>query len=1499
MPSTRDPVAVVQPGPGRLPANTVPANALIFPPGGGSSAALTAHITDPVGAHAATAISTTAGPAWLDGNPNAAITAQARIDEIIADLIANQGSNRTGQPGFAGNTWNVAAGALSTALTELFESANARPAWVLDANPAAKGDFVGPNALISAVAAGFYLTERPTLFLRPGTYNWTDPSATALDAVTIIGGNNVTIQNLAGNMRCGILTRISNVQIQLSGNLVFGGAGFCELRNVNLLVGGEVQVNPSSVLNSFEHVYGNSPQFFKVEAPRTMIRDYSNCQVRLLPTATDCVVGTGSVVAAGLKYNNLPALSVESARNSIQSVALSGNLIAGMLANWVEISGDSNTVSQLSLLNVPAAAGGNNAIWVSGHNNTLDAVSLSTMSGYIFPLFQVGGGVSTASGNVVTNLKLDAVSGALDDIIRLDGTSNSIDGIEIATVTTPAANQHALLVVGTSNKATQVRCTAFTSFNGALVKMSGVNGVVEGVTASSMTTPAANFSAVDISGEGCTVRDVRVQGLTSLPSTSTLFNVGSLCEDCRLENVLISSSITPSGKYLVLAGEANVVKDFKVSSLDIMQVGFELIAMYGVNCQLSGVQIDSFSNNAGATAAFMTLNGQNMMVEGVFFSGLGTAASLTLPLVRLTANSSGTLRNVRADGGTSVLRTAEFLTIAPAVTVGQWSIEDCYADMTDNSSNAITMVGASAFFMAIKDSTFRARGDGAVGSSATVFMQDMGFVEFRNVYIEATEGHATAFPNCAVTLDKVAISGGNGAPNAGRQLFHGSGYAVTNMAGTTTSLPLVLRDVVFSVGTSNVNTLSLGDPTLFFGGQGSAALSNHGPIEATGLQVMSGGLSNWNRSSIVAVDLASVAAGTAPSAFQNVTINLGNLSWVASGTHTGASTGNITAYAFPNQTITGLTGMTASMVGRYLTVSGAATAGNNGQFLINSFTNATTVVVTNNSGSGSDANDGALAWSVAGSPFPDSAPAFLGSAAAVLDVEGPNDAGDPNPAYTAFRGVSILNVINGAIADERNIVRLKGCAIDGLLVEGPSVATGAGTFTMPVVNAVASSVQHLDMYPTTQSLRLGPSTAHVQGGLTYFRDGLFRNPRFGNVPWAYLRGYFAVFDNFNILIESSVDVGGAVVDLFGYSKFNNGTLSNASSLIPYGVSLGGFGGNECLNNRLTSTVTVSTYWPVLVAGAGSTGRNRVSGNFLDNTGSPTGQYTDTGWSGIVVLDSDDNVITDNRIHMLDNADPLAGHIAVIGGNLNVVNSNVIHNERFLSDSDGSITPPFFSPNVIFSITGQFPNNGLVGKTITITGAATAANNGTFPITSRATSQVVYTNAAAVVPDANNGSITWALNDGFARIKFTAGGVDARYCAATGNTLRASNRGQAGAEIVIDEDDCTATGNVLLNGSTASGAVLWTDFNGTSADILAPSITGFLCELSGASGFTSEDVGATVYIENSIGNNNGTHLIMAVLDSTTVQLYNGNAGVFSADTNMSWVRTKGSGTNVTR
>lgn len=61
-------------------------------------------------------------------------------------------------------------------------------------------------------------------------------------------------------------------------------------------------------------------------------------------------------------------------------------------------------------------------------------------------------------------------------------------------------------------------------------------------------------------------------------------------------------------------------------------------------------------------------------------------------------------------------------------------------------------------------------------------------------------------------------------------------------------------------------------------------------------------------------------------------------------------------------TLTGLTGMTQNSVGNFLTVSGAASGGNNGTFLIVEYVSATSVKTSNASGVASDANNGAISW---------------------------------------------------------------------------------------------------------------------------------------------------------------------------------------------------------------------------------------------------------------------------------------------------------------------------------------------------------------------------------------------------------------------------------------------------------------------------------------------------------------------------------------------------------
>jgi hypothetical protein len=96
---------------------------------------------------------------------------------------------------------------------------------------------------------------------------------------------------------------------------------------------------------------------------------------------------------------------------------------------------------------------------------------------------------------------------------------------------------------------------------------------------------------------------------------------------------------------------------------------------------------------------------------------------------------------------------------------------------------------------------------------------------------------------------------------------------------------------------------------------------------------------------------ASIVAGAGPD--QNVTGLVGV---------PGGAAASITAITGPLVTLTGLTGMSPEMVGRNLTVSGAATPANNGTFVVAAYISATSVQVTNAAGVAPDGNNGAIHW---------------------------------------------------------------------------------------------------------------------------------------------------------------------------------------------------------------------------------------------------------------------------------------------------------------------------------------------------------------------------------------------------------------------------------------------------------------------------------------------------------------------------------------------------------
>lgn len=107
-------------------------------------------------------------------------------------------------------------------------------------------------------------------------------------------------------------------------------------------------------------------------------------------------------------------------------------------------------------------------------------------------------------------------------------------------------------------------------------------------------------------------------------------------------------------------------------------------------------------------------------------------------------------------------------------------------------------------------------------------------------------------------------------------------------------------------------------------------------------------------STILTAAIVSGGAQVVEPATQSVRDPVSGQSGAAASTAAGAGAGNLR--------ITGLTGMTTQSVGRYLTISGAATLANNGTFLIAAYNSATSVDIVNAAGVTPDANDGSLGW---------------------------------------------------------------------------------------------------------------------------------------------------------------------------------------------------------------------------------------------------------------------------------------------------------------------------------------------------------------------------------------------------------------------------------------------------------------------------------------------------------------------------------------------------------
>lgn len=156
------------------------------------------------------------------------------------------------------------------------------------------------------------------------------------------------------------------------------------------------------------------------------------------------------------------------------------------------------------------------------------------------------------------------------------------------------------------------------------------------------------------------------------------------------------------------------------------------------------------------------------------------------------------------------------------------------------------------------------------------------------------------------------------------------------------------------------------------------------------------------------------------------------------------SSANISVVVGDIVTITGLIGMTASSVGRCLTISGASSAGNNGTFNITTFSSASTVNINNSTGIAADVNNGSISW-IEREPYTLEDDINYSRTDRKL-IKGTTNWHDPLPTYV--RPTDTLTDVPTNLANIAGNTLDAVAWIDNLFQESVAVSTGDGYITI-------------------------------------------------------------------------------------------------------------------------------------------------------------------------------------------------------------------------------------------------------------------------------------------------------------------------------------------------------------------------------------------------------------------------------------------------------------------
>jgi hypothetical protein len=154
---------------------------------------------------------------------------------------------------------------------------------------------------------------------------------------------------------------------------------------------------------------------------------------------------------------------------------------------------------------------------------------------------------------------------------------------------------------------------------------------------------------------------------------------------------------------------------------------------------------------------------------------------------------------------------------------------------------------------------------------------------------------------------------------------------------------------------STATITAFASPNLTVGGLTGQSASSVGTLISIRGAAIAGnnGVFLVNANSSATVDVLTNASGYFPEP------NSGALEWEQ---YNAGKSASITTVSSGIATITGVANMSANSVGHFITISGAASAGNNGTFLITAFNSATSVSYANAAAVASDANNPNISW---------------------------------------------------------------------------------------------------------------------------------------------------------------------------------------------------------------------------------------------------------------------------------------------------------------------------------------------------------------------------------------------------------------------------------------------------------------------------------------------------------------------------------------------------------